>query len=819
MNYPARATLRAVFWSTPRPLRHLLRDRLLPASLAVRIQRAVEAPPEAPDPDTARAAALDHRLWGGFSTPARADLEALLQHPATSPAGAARAAWALARWHFAQGDTERALERVTLARLADRANPNRKAQTLLESDCLVALARREAARAVIAHACERERARNPHLMLAMANTCAPEDEAGRLEWINRVLADEGIAPVGKADPDAPLELANLATAPVCGLTPPAAQPRVSVLLPAFAAEETLHIALDSLLAQSWHNLEIIIVDDASPDATFDRAAEYAARDARVTALRQPVNRGAYPARNLALRHATGDFVTVHDADDWSHPLKIEIQARHLMTTPDAPANVTDWVRSTPALSFRGTVRPTELLVQMNHSALMLRRATLEALSGWDPVRVAADSDLIRRLEAAHGADAVHRLAPGVPLSFALEAESLTRQGATHMRTIHHGVRREYHAASRHWLETCAGTDAALPASGRAFPAPRMIHPDRPGPIALDMLFVHDFNAEGPAWPRLMAHLAAARAQGLRCGVFHWPRYESDVAAPLCSELRTMAQAGQIHIVTPGEALAADTVITGAPNALTHAIDLPPQITCARAVVLADTPAEEPARISANAAQVFGTAPVWAPVSAPARAALEMAGGHEPLHIADWLPPLDTETLGAGAAPGGAWPVIGRHGRDHPANWPDDPAALRAAYCANGPCDVRLMGGAAHALARLETVPANWRVQPFGAQPVADFLAGLDLFVHYPRADTPAGPARAVIEAMAAGVPVMLPPEFAPVFGAAALYGAPDEVAPLAAQLHADPAARAAHAAAGRAFVETHCSLAAFARRIDAIAPT
>ena len=101
-------------------------------------------------------------------------------------------------------------------------------------------------------------------------------------------------------------------------------PKVSVLLAAFNAAETLPTALSSLQQQTWANLEIIVIDDCSPSQDTVRAAErFSAHDDRIKIVRMPQNCGAYVCRNEGLDLATGEFVTIHDADDWSHPRKIE----------------------------------------------------------------------------------------------------------------------------------------------------------------------------------------------------------------------------------------------------------------------------------------------------------------------------------------------------------------------------------------------------------------------------------------------------------------------------------------------------------------
>lgn len=92
-------------------------------------------------------------------------------------------------------------------------------------------------------------------------------------------------------------------------------PQVSVIIPVYNAERYLRQCLDSILAQTLKDIEVICVDDGSEDATADILAEYSAKDLRVRVLRQE-KAGAGAARNLCLDRAVGDYLLFCDGDDW-----------------------------------------------------------------------------------------------------------------------------------------------------------------------------------------------------------------------------------------------------------------------------------------------------------------------------------------------------------------------------------------------------------------------------------------------------------------------------------------------------------------------
>lgn len=89
---------------------------------------------------------------------------------------------------------------------------------------------------------------------------------------------------------------------------------VSVIIPVYNAEDTLRRCVDSVLTQLYTDLEIILVDDGSTDASGKICDEYAQKDARVVVLHQ-VNKGVSAARNAGLDRATGEWVAFCDSDD------------------------------------------------------------------------------------------------------------------------------------------------------------------------------------------------------------------------------------------------------------------------------------------------------------------------------------------------------------------------------------------------------------------------------------------------------------------------------------------------------------------------
>ncbi|MEW2473187.1 bifunctional glycosyltransferase family 2 protein/CDP-glycerol:glycerophosphate glycerophosphotransferase [Micromonospora gifhornensis] len=110
---------------------------------------------------------------------------------------------------------------------------------------------------------------------------------------------------------------------------------ISFVVPAYRVQGYLRECLDSILAQPVTDIEVIGVDDCSPDASGDILDEYAARDGRVRAVRLDRNLGLGPARNAGLDRAVGEYVWFVDGDDWLVPdCLVEVAERLHTTRPD-----------------------------------------------------------------------------------------------------------------------------------------------------------------------------------------------------------------------------------------------------------------------------------------------------------------------------------------------------------------------------------------------------------------------------------------------------------------------------------------------------
>jgi glycosyltransferase involved in cell wall biosynthesis len=165
---------------------------------------------------------------------------------------------------------------------------------------------------------------------------------------------------------------------------PTSQPLVSCIVPVYNGEAFLWEALDSIFAQTYRNLDVIVVDDGSTDGSRDLVAGYP----RPVQYIQQANSGPAAARNSGLRAARGELISFLDADDVWHPDKLRLQLELLEQHPELGACVTliqnFWVESLrdEREAFRGHQRE-QPIPGYSSVTLLARKSVFDAIGGFD----------------------------------------------------------------------------------------------------------------------------------------------------------------------------------------------------------------------------------------------------------------------------------------------------------------------------------------------------------------------------------------------------------------------------------------------------
>lgn len=201
-----------------------------------------------------------------------------------------------------------------------------------------------------------------------------------------------------------------------------AEPVVSVVVRAFNCEEYIGQAIEGMLAQTFQDFEIVVVDDASMDGTGAILQAYARRDERIRVFRNEIHLGPVKTMNACLRHARGELIAVHDADDVSLPHRLETQANFLRANPQIAlvgggAYITDEkgeVINVVTEERREGEQVRQRLEEGNsfqHTSMMYRRECIEAIGLYDEFFLYShDYDMVIRM-----ADAFDIVYDGEPL--------------------------------------------------------------------------------------------------------------------------------------------------------------------------------------------------------------------------------------------------------------------------------------------------------------------------------------------------------------------------------------------------------------------
>ncbi|EHR39399.1 glycosyltransferase [Alishewanella jeotgali] len=186
-----------------------------------------------------------------------------------------------------------------------------------------------------------------------------------------------------------------------------ALPLISVYMPTYNRAQMACRAIDSVLAQDYPNFELIVVDDASKDQTYEQLSERYAKEPRVWILRQEQGQGACAARNRAINEARGDFVTGLDDDDEFLPQRLSslYAAYDDQFSMVCSAYIWDYGTFSKTLfADEATVSLSELLdLHTLSNQALVRRERMLALGGFDTGLAAfQDYDMWVRVVAAYG---------------------------------------------------------------------------------------------------------------------------------------------------------------------------------------------------------------------------------------------------------------------------------------------------------------------------------------------------------------------------------------------------------------------------------
>lgn len=695
--------------------------------------------------------------------------------------------------------------------------------------------RRAEAEELIAAWPDIKRMEDGFLLAELENPFRFPDQGNAVAWLelfNRSLKSFDLSPISlTGDGDEPFDRVS-ASSPKSFEDPQhiqisSDQPLVSVILTAYRPGYLeLKTSVQSLLDQSLRNIEILIVDDCSGPEYSSVFSKIALMDSRVAVHGMPVNSGTYAARNLGYGKAHGYFVTGQDDDDWSHPQRLEKQVKFLFDNPDVAGCRVAGIMCSPNLS---RLRLGYQSINSNASSLMLRREHFELAGGFIEMRKAADTEFMRRLERLVGTD-VEDLPE--PLSLVrILPDSLSR--SEFKAGWSHPARRQVKSAYGHWHSTAKESELSL----RTGAVPEVFIPRRfrmepvETPEKFDVIIAGDWRQYGGPQKSMIEEIRALRSHGFRTAILHLeaPRFMSTKVKPLTPHIQELINNGTVEEVLYDDKIVTDLLILRYPPILQFAPDTPSEIECRRMFILANqAPSEKDGSdirylvrdCLENARRVFTPEVTWVPQGPQVREAIgpylkqdeieefDLPGIVDP---AEWRTSIPRR-------PRSGLPVIGRHSRDNPMKWPEDDKTIEQVYPTSGMADIRIMGGASvpQGVLNRATTPSGWIVYPTDALPVPAFLRSLDFFVFYQNSIAVEAFGRAILEAIACNLVVILPHHYEPVFGEAAVYCEPKDVPATVSKFHNDWTRYVEQQELAASVLEQRFSHSAFVKQISTV---
>ncbi|WP_457942096.1 glycosyltransferase [Vreelandella alkaliphila] len=639
------------------------------------------------------------------------------------------------------------------------------------------------------------------------------------EFLNAYLESFGVLPISEKKSDKNI----LERIEVKNSVKIDADTMVSVIMPAWNVESSIEMAAKSILQQTWQNIELIIIDDASEDSTWELINKIAESDKRVKLLRNKYNVGPYVSKNRGARIAKGDYITGHDSDDWAHPQRIELQVQYLL-------------ESNEFACLSGMLRIAEngLLVNFNKvgantkdgitrsafiSLMVNSHFFRNVLGYWDNVRFGADSELIKRIETVQGKSIAHIYKPTM---LCLDNPGGLTNHPVYGHSQNSGVsevRLNYKKSFLAWHKKLNKMSSYLSfyESNRVFAAPQEavneaskmeelcaeeLNGSRHISINCDVCIITNLCFPGGNGSSTLEEVRYLSEKGYHVEVVHAPRDTnlnkrlSNRYFPYINKIKLWNDVSKItanHVIVrhPG------TVISNSFESIKNLID-----TENAYFVINNSMYRTDGELVYDISKLIyivekfkarkkEICPISTVIRKEIEPTLKLKDSRVSLSKADWNPTFNLQDYDLAPKRKMSPPFsIGRHGRDGSEKWVEDLDKLKQVY----PSDesnflIKILGGASNAEKILGKIPSNWDVKPFGAISPIEYLNELDVFIYFPNTKLSEAFGRTIVEAMFAGVPCVLPPKFQDVFGELAIYCEPCDVSNIVFRLSENDSAR------------------------------
>ena len=307
-------------------------------------------------------------------------------------------------------------------------------------------------------------------------------------------------------------------------------------------------------------------------------------------------------------------------------------------------------------------------------------------------------------------------------------------------------------------------------------------------VTYDVVILTDLRFPGGSSASTLEEVRIQRSAGLRTGLYHVSSsVMKDSKRPFHRGIMESILTEECDLLNFESNIATNVLVVRHPSVVHSQAETLPNLEAEHVVVVVNHPPVNSAgRIDyllpfarKKLANKYNCKPRFFPIGPLVRSAVqECYDDTFDLEPTDWSNVFVLERFESicnRAPPDGRPLRIGRHSRPGPEKWPNEAADIRSAYLVDNENSVVILGGSECPESILGFRPRNWTVYPFGSLDVVEFLNSIDIFVYFHHPNWVEAFGRVIAEAMAAGLPTVLPHHFKPLFQDGAIYASPRDV--------------------------------------------
>lgn len=343
-------------------------------------------------------------------------------------------------------------------------------------------------------------------------------------------------------------------------------------------------------------------------------------------------------------------------------------------------------------------------------------------------------------------------------------------------------------------------------------------------VKLDLLFVADCKFEGGTSSAIATEMLVAVRAGYKVGLLMIKGPLLPATFPTHPDLRKLLESGLVERIDPSSNVIAEAVLVHHPNIMENRPTRRLNIRTKLLLLVLHHPMYnrhgdlqyDIDRVVQNCFECFFMEVVLAPVSnsvrrslknpLPDNATISEENWTNLILLEDW-PRKEPREVGSPI-------IVGRHSRPDPLKWPNRRVEALSAYPDDAAkYQIRILGAGPYLHELYQPIPGNWELLPFSWDGIPEFLQSLDFYVYFHSDEWAEAFGRTVLEALAVGLVVILPPSFRETFAEAAVYAEPQEVHDVIDRFLNDPEDYQSQSDLAYKYVSKHFSSEAYVQRL------